>query len=455
MIMLFLKKNAGIFGVAGLLLCVFFILARPFPYDYDSISYARAIGDKFDIRINQPHAFGALFHVMFGRLVHIFIYNTFTVQQVLNLIYITLTAFIISRAKQSGFLYLMLFASTPVSLFLSSVPLIYGASFATSSLIAYQICRTKNNRDVFILGVVFFTCAGFRQDTLLLMGPVVALAVFKVKPSIKTLIITAATGSIITAAWYVPTSLMSGNANVFLEAGKVTHCFLSCSSVFFGATVFQHMRSATRFLIYSVAALGPAGFYVLFRYFKKSKGADTVFMLAGILPVMLYGILFYFGYSYYYATIAGFLYTFTILKLDAPWNKKTAVLMIALNFVFFWFIPEPVDSSPDNFSARTLKSNIYKQISYTGGNGRRVILQNRAFPLFLDTTLAKCRYFSDRDWTGNSGVSYPRLWEYMSKNYWNNHFLAEFDSTRSFIGIVRPEENPSYRFMDIGVWVKD
>jgi hypothetical protein len=423
------NRNATVFilceSIAVLILwiTVFITSGTPFPYDYDSVNYALAITEKFDLRIDQPHL-PYVFHIFFCRAFTGFIRNPFILQQIVNLIYcsIMLICFCAIRPSHGT---ILLGSSMPLILFFTCVPLLHSSALAAGAATALLLILLHDGKiSPVVPGIVFFICYGFRPDLAVFLGPVVALGIWK-RCSLRQWLCIGSAGILILLLWYLPASLLSGGISPFKVTAQVSKTWLSVSSVLYGATPAQHARSALRFLIYPIGILGPGGIFLIVWNIKYLQKGKSFLLLTACIPLFLFGLFLFIPYPHYYAPVLGFLIIWTCYHCKKPLPVFAAMCGIIANVFFFWFMPAPQwYGNVSTFGQRALISNVKKQVLYIGANCRSTVLMPRKALAQADTILSKCSCFSAVD----DYLIGSRIWSYMSSHRWHNRYVETDDS---------------------------
>ncbi|KMQ51079.1 glycosyl transferase [Chitinispirillum alkaliphilum] len=417
----------------GIWLFVFFVAGTSFPYHYDSVNYALAIVENFDIGLHQPHPPGYFFHVLLGKFLHLLINNPFVIQQVQNIIYLCAMLpcwYLIKNRKRFDLLFLGTF---PLVLFFPAVPIIHAASllFATWTALAIHKME-KGEWSPLVLGLIYSLSIGFRQDMVLMLGPVVLYALIRNKCSPKEWGLLFLMGFVVSMLWYIPTTILSNGLDPFQSTNTENFRFYESSSVFLGANLFENIRTSLRFLIYPLGVLGPGGIIGACIALRRIPLKTWIPIFLTTAPIVLYGTVFLLPFSYYYASALGFFATWILLKEGFPRSRKTMVLLSLLNLTFFWFAPgAQYNEWRGTFNERSLIENVGKQLLYSGANNRRLIVNNRDVMSFADSTIGNsCSFYVEK------GIFWSRFWVYMSQYHWNNNYKespldAEYVMTRS------------------------
>jgi hypothetical protein len=420
-------------------IAVFLIAGTPYPYHYDSVNYALAIIDRFDITIDQPHAPGYLFHVLFGRLVHLPVKNASIVQQLQNLVYLILILPCWYLAKQRRTFDILFLGTFPLILFFPAIPIVHTVSLTIGAWMAYALYKMEAREwSPLPAGIIYAVGIGFRQDTLIMMGPVFLYFLFRGHYPFRIWLQLVAIGALVSLSWYIPTRMASWGVDPFKATNTMNVKFYYASSVLLGAPLRENLRCALRFCIYGFGVIGPGGLLLLWYILRTTRPREWLPVLLALLPVLLYGTVFLLSFSYYYASVLGFFGTWALLKNGFPQKRRYLMLVAALlNIAFFWFVPRPhYEPWKGNFTTRTPVGNIVKQAGYIGANGRKQAVHTRDIITFADTTVGKAASVYIEP-----GLLWPRIWNYMAKYHWHNRMVKSADHAEMILGpfsISRP-----------------
>ena len=418
--------------IIGVWIAVFLIIGTRYPYHYDSINYALGIIDKFDITIDQPQAPGYFFHVMLGRLVHLAVGNPFVVQQFQNLLYLFLMLpcwYMVQTRRPYDILFLGTF---PLTLFFPAIPIVHAVSLTIGTWMACSLYRMETRQwSPLVPGIIYAVGIGFRQDTLIMLGPPFLYLLIRGGYPLRTWIQLVLTGAAVSLTWYIPTRILSHGVDPFNATNAMNVQFYYGSSVILGAPLAENIRCALRFLLYGPGVVGPGGLVLLCFFLKNTRPREWLPPFLALAPIILYGTVFLLSFSYYYASALGFFAMWALLKNGFPRNRKYILLACALlNLLFFWFIPRPhYEPWRGSFATRSLPENIIKQAGYIGANGRKQALYTRDILTFADTTIGKAGTFYVEP-----GILWDRIWEFLAQYRWHNTRVHRADKAGVILG---------------------
>jgi hypothetical protein len=410
-------KGAEISLVALLWILFYLFIGAPFPIHYDSVNFAYAIADKFTIAHQQPQPPGFLFHVLSARMVAAFIGDAFRAQQAVNCLYLIMFLATAAFVKNYRPGRILLLGSTPLLLFFCGASLSQCAAIPFGGLIAMVINR-PNRFSPYWATLILFIGSGFRQDMLILLGPVVLVTMLLGRYPFRTWLLCGIIASTSIAAWYIPTQLLSERVSPLAMTVEAQHQFSAGTSLFFGASLFTALRSAIRFLMYGIGAAGFGGLLYFAACLRKAKpDRQLLLFVMGIAPTLLYGTLIHMPLPYYYAPALGFALLFCYRAWGEAIGPKLIAVALTLNLLLFFLAPPPQFVIDSTASERGLSKNIHRQLSYIGANGNKELQRTYALFRFADTTVARRPCFS-----ANVNLSYDRAWEYLANRRWHNRY---------------------------------
>ncbi len=412
-----------VFAAIFLAWCLSFLLVgTPYPYHYDSVNFALAIIDRFDIGIQQPHPPGFLFHAACAKFVNLFVHQPFYTQQILNIIYQTSLLILFLKyihRNRSVFLVLSL---APLFLFLPAVPLSQAAGIPFGAAIALFVYKiTRGNNKHFALVVTFALGIAFRTDLVVYFLPVVLFVHLIYRPTLKQALVSTGAGALILLIWYTLTDLLSSGPTLLQATGQAQRMFTSGTSVFFGASLFEHARSSLRFIFYYAAVLGPGGLFLLYGYFSGGIARiDLLMFAAATVPLALYGLLVHIPFAYYFAPVLAFAAVFLPLTFKNSFSGRKAALCVCVNILFFAFVPKPLyESDGKTYTSRSIHQNILKQLRYSGAAGRSELVHRKNMISSAGQALSGHSSFSEPE-----GVLWDRIWYYMGDRVWGKQYLS-------------------------------
>ena len=163
-----------------------FIFRSREPYDLDSVNFALGIA-RFDPRVHQPHPPGYFLYVCCGRLLDRFVHDPNLALVLLSIaascgavVFIYRLALRWSGQLAARFAAL-LFLLSPLTWFHGIVALTYGVEAFFSALIGYLcwLIFRGDHRWIPVTGLVLGISAGVRPSSVLLLGPLFLLALYR------------------------------------------------------------------------------------------------------------------------------------------------------------------------------------------------------------------------------------------------------------------------------------
>ena len=225
-------------------------------YDLDSVNFALGMA-RFDPRVHQPHPPGYFLYICCGRLLALLVHNP------------NLTLVLLSIAASCGtivFIYLLalrwfgqlaarfaalLFLLSPLAWFHGIVALTYGVEAFFSALTGYLCWLVLRGGHQWVLatGLVLGISAGVRPSSLLLLGPLFLLSLYRSPARYK--LVGLAVLTLAVAAWFVPMLRASGGARAYFYAlASLWRLVPSRTTVFNSSPANSIARAVTIVFIY-------------------------------------------------------------------------------------------------------------------------------------------------------------------------------------------------------------
>jgi hypothetical protein len=299
-------------GLAGVTLLSRWPYRARMLYNWDAVQFALALRE-FDVAKHQPHPPGYLLYVGLGRLLNLALGDptlayvglamlfsaatTFTVYYLARRLYDRLTA------TAAG----ALLAVSPLFWFYGSVGLTYAAESFGASLVALLAFGTLRGsyRHLYLGAVALGVVAGMRQSILVLLFPLwVGCAVVGIRAR-RPLLRAAAVLAGVVLAWVVPLVWLSGGPRAYLRASTQLYGSVVVSTSVLGGSLDVTFAQARYLLESVVVGLGPLAMAILAApWYARRRGwaAPEWFLLAWILPPVLFCTLVHFGQAGYVLT---------------------------------------------------------------------------------------------------------------------------------------------------------
>lgn len=228
-------------------------------YHWDSVNFALGM-EHFDVHLHQPHPPGYLLYVMLGRMVNVFIGDANTSLVRISTVATGLVAvviFFLGQAlwdRRSGIGAALLLLSSPLFWFHGEVALSYMIEAVFVTLVALLCYRHLTGEDdrVWLSALVLGVAGGFRQNTMVFLLPLWAVAAwrFRWRRVALALIVLALS----CAAWLLPMMAFTGGAARYLEAiGAAGQLVADESSLFDGKQMAENGVRLTVFTCYALS----------------------------------------------------------------------------------------------------------------------------------------------------------------------------------------------------------
>jgi hypothetical protein len=226
--------------VGAILVFVVLLSRAPFAaqtlWAHDSVLYANALERGFHVDDSpsdqRPHPPGYIFYVAAAsaaRAAGLGSNDALVLVSAVASALATLAVFLLARHWTRGGVALitaLAYAANPLVWQYSEIAYPY-AVLALGSLVVAACCRAARGRGVaraLAASVVFGVAGGFRQDLLLLLLP---LWSWSVAPLGRRAVLPAAGLALASAAWFVPTVVLSGGAADYIEAVRGQAAFVT------------------------------------------------------------------------------------------------------------------------------------------------------------------------------------------------------------------------------------
>ncbi len=281
-------------------------------YAWDSVLYARAI-ERFDVTLYQPQPPGHIFYVGLVWLVDL-LTNDANAAMVWISVFASAAAvvalFWLGRemfGRATGLLAAAFLATSLSYWGHGEVAYPYALLALLSSVTAAMTYRMWQGRSAWVLPATaaLGIAAGFRQDLLFFMLPLwlVGLAAVRWRLRAAALALLAAA----TAAWYVPSALLSGGFTAYREASSAQSDYLMQTASVFGkglSALSDNLEHLGRFLLFALAGVTVLCVYFLVKLAigrSQLRVGDRrlIFLFVWIVPSSLFYIIIHIGeYGY-------------------------------------------------------------------------------------------------------------------------------------------------------------
>jgi 4-amino-4-deoxy-L-arabinose transferase-like glycosyltransferase len=227
--------------LAGIVFCTRLPFVTHVLWEWDSVLYARAIEQGFsvttDIADQRPHPPGYLFYVVLATAMRWIIGDSNRA-----LVFVA----VLASAAATAVVYLLArrFASRALAAFAAlafafdplvwahseiALPYIVLALGSTGLALLFWDARRGDDRQAVVAGAAFGLAAGFRQDLLLVLGPLWLWSVMAGGP--RRVALGAAAVAVASLLWLVPSALLSGGLGAYLGAISAQSSTISGHSV--------------------------------------------------------------------------------------------------------------------------------------------------------------------------------------------------------------------------------
>lgn len=351
-------------AVAALLAALVLVARVPFAshtlWAWDSVLYARALEDGFhvgtDLADQRPHPPGYLFYVSVAAALRLFTRDSNAALVIISVLASTLTAaavYLLCRRYADRALAIVVAlgaASAPLAWTYGEVAMPYALLGLLSIVLAASLrdARSRAWPAALITSVGLGLAAGFRQDLLLLLGPL-WLWMLVARPWRERTVCVAAVG-VACLAWFVPSALLSGGPAAYIgslsgQAARVSelspaaagdallrNTLLTVYALWWGLLGFALLLVAAIFASLTV---------------RRRLSADTMFFALWLIPAAVVYVTIHIGDPGYLMSMLPGLYVACAALLAPIAAKATravaglAALIVAVSVGVFIFADTP------------------------------------------------------------------------------------------------------------------
>jgi 4-amino-4-deoxy-L-arabinose transferase-like glycosyltransferase len=322
--------------LGGGLVCLVAVLTRARSLtEEDSINLARAL-EHYTVARDQPQAPGYPLVVLAA---HAFRWigspvDAYQVVDVVATVFAIFMTFLLGRemfGRRAGVTAALIVCATPLVLYYASVASVYPTEMFVIPAVAFLAHRVATRADRWSAVLLFPVLAlggGFRPTTLVLMLPACLVGAVVGRPRARDVILGAAAGCAIVAAWAIPMIVKSGGWHAYRAASNALYeRQFRATSILYGADLQQVAFNAKNTLGAILMVALPAVLVVLFAYRRNGSavelGRPSLWILvASIVPYLFIYFVFQFGKPGY---ALAFVPLFAVLAGGLVANSKRAI----------------------------------------------------------------------------------------------------------------------------------
>lgn len=373
--------------IASALAAVVLLSRLPFVtellWQWDSVLYARALEEGFHVddvlRDSRPHPPGYLFYIALAAVFRFVLQDgnaSLVAVSVLASALAVPAVFLLARrfaGDAPAAIAAAGFAFAPLVWLYGEVAYPYALLGLLSVALAAVFAIARTGSEVWRVGASFLfgIAAGFRQDVLIVLGPLWLWTIWR--GSLRSRSLSAFAVAIACLAWFVPSAILSGGFAEYVDSlGHQTSSVGSASSILEGG--LAALSDNARFTLYGLA-FGLLAFAVLLAGLTLARlvawmrggprgvrlSATDVFFVLWIVPPLLFYIAIHIGEWGYLLSVLPAFYVLTAALLaplvrQARGTARIAVSIVAAACVasgalVFLYVPEP------RFSATALREH--------------------------------------------------------------------------------------------------
>jgi hypothetical protein len=280
-----------------------------FLYEWDSVNFALAF-EKYDILLHQPQPPGYILFVGLGKLLNQLFHDANLTIVFISIMFSLLTAIVLYFlgkqlfSRKIAIIGAILLIFSPIFWFYGEIATIYPSESFLAILIAYTSYMAfkgnlKNDKKFFYISTLILGLAGgFRQDLIPFMFPLWFFCLFYQNRHYKRIITAFALLAISILLWLLPTIILAGGLETYLNAGGHFSASFKTSSILFGASLSNQLLMDGMLVSWLMIGLGFLGGFliILFLIMKRKtvlnkrmlKNPKFIFLSLWILPSFLF-----------------------------------------------------------------------------------------------------------------------------------------------------------------------
>ncbi|BDZ67764.1 glycosyltransferase family 39 protein [Methanobacterium ferruginis] len=280
-----------------------------FLYEWDSVNFALAF-EKYDILLHQPQPPGYILFVGLGKLLNQLFHDANLTMVFISIMFSLLTAIVLYFlgkqlfSRKIAIIGAILLIFSPIFWFYGEIATIYPSESFLAILIAYTSYMAfkgnlKNDKKFFYISTLILGLAGgFRQDLIPFMFPLWFFCLFYQNHHYKRIITAFALLAISILLWLLPTIILAGGLETYLNAGGHFSASFKTSSILFGASLSNQLLMDGMLVSWLMIGLGFLGGFliILFLIMKRKtvlnkrmlKNPKFIFLSLWILPSFLF-----------------------------------------------------------------------------------------------------------------------------------------------------------------------
>ncbi len=334
------------------------VFSSRYLYDLDSVNFALAV-EKFDPALLQPHPPGYYLYVVAGRLLRAIFEDPNTAFVTISIVascgmavsvyWLASTWFGSRAARCAG----LLFVLSPLCWFHGTVALTYIVEGFFAALLGYLCWQTYIGRDRFLIAsaIVLGLAVGFRQSSILFLGPLVLLSWRRA--GWRHISLGAAAFGLTSLCWFAPMVAESGGLSRYFTALHTMWSAIPAQKTVFSYPLWEAlglaMSRAATILFAAVLCFGPFVCMPLLHRSKTTSAEFRTYVGLWLFPGLVFFCLIYllFVNSGYLLILCPPVFAWlgfrTAEWLDSPspgWSRTGTVAACAtLNVVLFLWGP--------------------------------------------------------------------------------------------------------------------
>lgn len=299
--------------IALILFAITIVTRLPFQsqylYHWDSVNMAFGM-QEFNVLEGSPHIPGYIVYIAIAQAINRAVNDPQTTMVLISIVSSGLAAvaiFYLGRAvfnDITGLLAALFLMTSPLVWFYGEIALPHALDLLCVIVSAYLLYRIMEGETRLMpLAAVFLALvAGFRQQNLLFLGPLILFAIYQA--GLRQIIAFMAIAAVVCLAWFIPLMQYSGGLQSYMNAyNNFSNMFMRSTSVLQGAGVNGIVKNVSRVIPYTAYGLGLAALPLLYWVGQIARSARSAalrsrkfwFLALWALPTLVFYVFIHMG----------------------------------------------------------------------------------------------------------------------------------------------------------------
>jgi len=213
-------------------------------YHWDGAEFSLAV-EEYNVGISQPHPPGYFLYIMMGRIAHLFVSDPHASMVWVSIIcggLLSVSLFVLGKSmfsERAGTAAALIAMTSPQVWFHSSVALMYVVDAFLVTTTIYLCWRALQSRgswsSIILIGFVIGIVGGVRQQTVLLLVPLLLFTYWKIREqAVFKLFVTAIISLVVGLTWFLPMVQLSGGWESYWKVVRLVADFVSSETLMGG-----------------------------------------------------------------------------------------------------------------------------------------------------------------------------------------------------------------------------